>query len=43
MCELKIHRVAKLGELFKSMQQTVEGIDRRNSEKERGEEKKIVK
>ena len=30
MCELKLHRDAKLGELLKSMQQTV---DRRNPEK----------
>ena len=30
MCELKFHRAAKLGELLKSMQQTV---DRRNPEK----------
>ena len=30
MCELKLHRAAKLGELLKYMQQTV---DRRNPEK----------
>ena len=29
MCELKLHRATKLGELLKSMQQT---IDRRNLE-----------